>query len=216
MRRACAWLARQLVWLLARVRVQGLENIPLNGPLLVVSNHLGDADVILGLAYTPRSADIMAKIELYDFPILGMLLDVYGVIWVHRGQPDRRALRATLQGLEEGRMIALAPEGRESLSGELEEGTNGAAYLALKSGAPLLPVTVTGTENRRFLSNIKRFRRTPVSFTVGHPFYLDQDDDRHLEIHNGTQKIMMVLAQQLPAEYRGVYGGDSEAEHGSK
>jgi len=108
-------------------------------------------------------------------------------------------------------MLAIAPEGRESLSGGLEEGTRGAAYLALKSGVPLLPVTVTGTENWRVYGNLKRFRRTKISVTVGEPFHLDAAGDQRQALQQGTLKIMRKLADQLPEEYRGIYGsGESD------
>ena len=74
----------------------------------------------------------LTKIELYEIPLLGKVLDLYGVIWVRRGQPDRRALRAVMEAMDDKRMVAIAPEGRESLTGALEEGTGGAAYLALR------------------------------------------------------------------------------------
>jgi 1-acyl-sn-glycerol-3-phosphate acyltransferase len=132
-------------------------------------------------------------------------MDAYGVIWVHRGQPDRRALRAALQGLGQGRLVTIAPEGRESLSGALEEGTRGAAYLALKAGVPVIPVTLTGTENWRVYGNLKRFRRTEMSVTVGQPFYLDVPGNQRQAQEQGTLQIMRKLAEQLPEEYRGVY-----------
>ncbi len=186
--------------------MRGLDNLPSRGPALIVSNHLGDADVVVGIAITPVMVDTLAKAELYDFPILGWLMDTYGVIWVHRGRADRSALRACLDGLSEGRMIAIAPEGRESVTGELEAGVGGAAYLALKSSAPVIPVTFTGTQNKRVLDNIKYFRRTKITLTVGSPFKLKQLSDFRDSVRLGTETIMKALARQLPADYRGVYG----------
>ncbi len=204
-RRLIKGLARLLVWAFIRLSVSGRENLPTQGPALVVANHLGDADLVIGLAVAPFPPDYLAKAELYDYPLLGQLLDAYGVIWVHRGQPDRRALQAAIQGLKEGRLIAIAPEGRESLSGALEEGTGGAAYLALKADIPLLPVTFTGSENARIYANLKRLRRTQVTVTIGPLFRLESLPDRRQSIRQGTLKIMRTLAAQLPAEYRGVY-----------
>jgi 1-acyl-sn-glycerol-3-phosphate acyltransferase len=208
-RRAARWflvrLVRLVVRLLTRVRLNGTENTPSQGPVLVVSNHLGDADLVLGLAFSTRPLDAVSKADLYDYPVLGWLMECYGVIWVHRGQPDRRALRAVLEGLAEGRMIAIAPEGRESVTGKLEEGTHGAAYLALKSGALILPVTFTGTENWRVYGSIRRLRRAEISLTVGKPFRLEAGGDWRKAIEQGTEKIMRALAEQLPPEYRGVY-----------
>jgi 1-acyl-sn-glycerol-3-phosphate acyltransferase len=198
-------VCRLLVLVFFKYEVRGLENIPNKGPVLVAVNHLGDSDVILGMAFFPPKVDPMAKMELYFFPLVGWFMEAYGSIWVHRGTADRRAIRTALQGLKQGRFIGLAPEGRESLSGALEEGTGGAAYLALKASVPVIPVTFTGTENRRVFGNLKRFRRTQVSMTVGQLFTLDDNRERKKAITEGTRTIMLALARQLPPEYRGVY-----------
>ncbi len=199
------WLSRLLMFLWTRPSVTGLENIPKSGPALLVSNHLGDADLIIGFAYAPQIVEPFAKIELIDIPLLGWILDTYGVIWVRRGQPDRRAIRVVMEAMDQGRMVGIAPEGRESLTGSLEEGTGGAAYIALKADVKIIPITFTGTENKRVFHNMKRFRRTDVSVTIGAPFRLDHLPDKRDGIRAGTEKIMRTLAQQLPPEYRGVY-----------
>lgn len=205
-RRVICWLLRWLVLAFTRPVVRGIERIPRQGPFLVVTNHLGDADLILGLVYSPIDAEVIAKSELYDFPVLGWLMDAYGVIWLHRGQPDRRAMRVVLQALKEGRVVGIAPEGRESLTGSLEEGLDGAAYLALKAGVPLLPIVFTGTSNAQLYGNMRRLRRTNVSMTVGELFRLDPcGGDKKEAIKCGTEQIMQRLAALLPEEYRGVY-----------
>jgi 1-acyl-sn-glycerol-3-phosphate acyltransferase len=231
-------LACLAIRLCTRCQVSGISDFPKHGPALVVTNHLGDADVILAAALLPAQVEGFSKIDLIkDYPLVGLLMEAYGVIWVHRGQPDRRALRAALKGLREGRIVAIAPEGRESLIGGLEEGTGGAAYLALKTGAPVTPVVFTGTENRRVYSNLSHLRRTQVSLTVGPSFFLprpqhksdfmgrdltNQDEqktpgDFHNQklpdkeaIHQGTQTIMLALARMLPPEYRGLYQNEIE------
>ena len=204
-RRCLRLLCRILLFVCTRPAVRGLEHLPRRGPALVVTNHLGDADLLVFQACLPITGEILAKIELIDLPVLGRLLEAFGVIWVHRGRPDRRALTAALEGLRQGRFVAVAPEGRESLTGGLEPGTEGAAFLALQAGVPVVPVTVTGTENTRLLPNLKKLRRTPVTLTVGEPFLLPQPADRHAAIREGTVHIMETLARQLPAELRGVY-----------
>lgn len=208
-RRLLRLLFRLVIFLLARAEIHGRENFPSSGPALVITNHLGDADGILGLAGMPRPIDALAKAELYDFPIVGKVMNAYGVIWVHRGQPDRRAVRAVLAGFEQGRLIGLAPEGRQSLTGALEPGTTGAAYLAMKAGVPLVPLTFTGTQNASVFSQLKRLHRPHMSLTIGPAFYLDdlndEEQDRHEFLEQATEKIMLVLAGQLPPEYRGVY-----------
>ena len=198
-------VCRLLLWLLADVEATGIENIPRHGPALIVTNHLGDADGLLVIAYSPYHFDWLAKSELYDIPILGKIIDAYGVIWIHRGQPDRIALRTALEGLAEDRCIGIAPEGRESLTGSLEAGTFGAAYLALKADVTLYPVTFTGTMNKHVYNNMKRLQRTKISVTFGLPFRLDTHGDRRTSMQRGTQTIMETLARQLPPNYQGEY-----------
>lgn len=204
-RQVIHFIFRFFVWALADTRVEGMEKFPERGPVLIVINHLGDAEAILALAYFPVLPDGLAKVELYDFPILGKIMDLYGVVWVHRGRPDRRALRAAIRGIEEGRVLVVAPEGRQSVTGGLEEGTGGAAYIALKTNAPILPITFTGTENEYVYGSLRRFRRPQMTMTIGEVFYLDSCSELKTSIRKGTEQIMLKLAEQLPNEYRGVY-----------
>jgi 1-acyl-sn-glycerol-3-phosphate acyltransferase len=192
-----------------------LENFPKHGPALVVFNHLGDADAILLLATLPHIAPFegIGKIELNDHWLVGPFFRLYGIIWVHRGQPDRKAIRAALDALAQGRIVMLAPEGRQSLIRGLEEGNDGAAFLALKSGAPLVPVGMTGVENSNVYGHLRRLRRAPVTLSVGKPFLLrEQAKSGDLSrtkgqetIRTGTRQIMEALAALLPESYRGRY-----------
>ncbi len=201
-------LMRSILRLAMRVQVRGLENFPLRGPALVVTNHLGDGDTPLILSMLPADLEAMAKIELYDFPVLGRLMEAYGVIWLHRGQPDRRALRAALQAFEAGRMVIIAPEGRYSLTGGMEAGTGGAAFLARKGGVPVVPVALTGTDNASIYHHLVRLRRAPVTLTIGAPFRFEgRDPGAETQRREDTRRIMESLARLLPPEYRGVYAG---------
>lgn len=200
-------LFKLLTFILLRAKVSGLENFPRYGPALIVFNHLGDADAVLMMAALPNisPAEGIGKIELNDHWLAGPILRGYGIIWVHRGQPDRRAIRAALEALAEGRMVALAPEGRQSLIGGLEEGNAGAAFLALKSGAPIVPIAMTGTENSNVYDHLKRWKRARVTLVVGKPFKMQEYPDRQETIRKGTQQIMESLASLLPESYRGNY-----------
>lgn len=197
-------LAKLVTLYMMNAEVSGMENFPKHGPALVVINHLGDADVVLLAAVIPTTIDGMGKIELNDHWFVGPIFRAYGVIWVHRGKADRRAVRAALDGLSQGRMIAIAPEGRQTLQDGLEEGTQGAAFLAMKSGAPIVPVAMTGTENDN-IYNGKFWKRAKVTIAVGKPFYLKEYDDRQTMLKEGTRQIMQSLAELLPESYRGKY-----------
>ena len=198
------WLMKLTVLVTMRATVRGMENFPKRGPALVVMNHLGDADSVLLAASIPTTIDGMGKIELSEHWLVGPVFRAYGVIFVHRGKPDRKAIRAVLDGLEEGRMIALAPEGREAVNGQLEEGTDGAAFLAMKSAVPIVPVAMTGTENEKIFNRLW-WQRARVTLTVGKPLYLQQQDDRQKMLREGTLRIMVALASLLPQSYRGNY-----------
>jgi 1-acyl-sn-glycerol-3-phosphate acyltransferase len=194
-----------------KVSAEGLENFPKQGPALMVINHLGDADLPALISVLPYAPDALGKIELYDIPILGKLMDAYGIIWLHRGRPDKRALRAALDGLDEGRVIGIAPEGRQSVTGVLEEGTGGAAFLAYKSGVPVLPVALTGSENSNVYGNLKKFRRARVHIKVGKMFNLnEQISEKKEAVPEGTRLIMQALADLLPREYRGAYSSQPQ------
>jgi 1-acyl-sn-glycerol-3-phosphate acyltransferase len=198
-------LAKLLTFIYLKPVIRGMENFPKRGPALIVINHLGDADAVLLAASIPVTIDGMGKIELNGHWLVGPLFRAYGVIWVHRGRPDRRAIRAALDGLSQGRLVGIAPEGRESVAGSLEEGTEGAAFLAMKSGAPIVPVGMTGTENEAVYGNMHRWKRTAVTLTVGKPFRLQEHADRQAMLREGTCQIMESLAELLPESYRGKY-----------
>ncbi len=192
---------------LAHVHAEGLEHLPRQGPAIVVINHLGDADVVLLLAYLPTCPEALASIDLIEYRWIFWLLQLYGVIWIHRGRPDRAALKAALQALEEGRILGLAPEGRQTLIGGLGPGTEGVAYLAVKSGAPVIPIGITGTFNWQVFPKLRRFQKIEVSLKVGPPlrFPPPSKADRKRGLQRATEEIMLALARLLPPEYQGIY-----------
>jgi 1-acyl-sn-glycerol-3-phosphate acyltransferase len=202
-------VCKVVVFFKLRATIIGMENFPKQGPALVVINHLGDADAVLLAAALPMAIEGMGKIELYDHWLVGPVFRAYGVIWVHRGQPDRKAIRAALEGLADGRMIVIAPEGRQSLNGKLEAGNEGAAYLAMKSGAMIVPIAMTGTENNNVFDR-KRWERAPATLTVGKPFKLQEQADRQKMMREGTDQIMESLANLLPDSYVGNYKANHE------
>ncbi len=204
-RQVARLIMKFLIFTLTRATVTGMEHFPKKGPAVVVINHLGDADAVLLGASIPYMIEAMGKIELYEEWFAGPILRAYGIIWVHRGRPDRKALRAAMDGLAEGRLIAIAPEGRQSVIGGLEDGNEGAAFLALKTGAPIVPIAMTGTENENIYGHLKRFQRARVTLSVGKPFYLQEQADRQTMLREGTRQIMESLASLLPESYRGKY-----------
>lgn len=201
------WVIFRLITTLGlKLKIVGLKNFPSRGPALIVLNHLGDTDIVLILSHLPTlSVDPLAASDLFDLGWQGSMIEQYGAIFLHRGHPDRRAMTCALESLTRGRYVSIAPEGRESLNEGLEEGLSGAAFLALKADVPIIPIAVTGTENKRVFPNLKKWKRTPVSLTVGQPFRILHTGDRRADLKNGTERIMRELAKLLPAEYQGIY-----------
>lgn len=205
-RRALRLLMRFLVAARVQLTARGLKNFPASGPALIAINHLGDADIGVVLSQLQTlEVDPLAASNLYDIAALRIFAEPYGVIWLHRGRPDRRALNCAFESLRRGRFVTIAPEGRESVIGGLEQGLHGAAFLALRADVPLVPIAVTGTENPRLYDFTKWERRVPVTMTVGQPFRLARSENHHADLERGTDQIMRELARLLPPEYRGVY-----------
>ncbi len=203
-RRGMRLVARLLLGLLTCTSISGLEHLRGRSPALFAINHLGDADAVALLAAFPVGPEVLAKIEMLHFPVVGKLMDWYGMIWLHRGQPDRRALRAALAAFAQGRSLVVAPEGRYSLAEGLEPGGKGAAYLAAKAHVPVIPVALTGTQNASVYGSLRRLQRPRITVTVGEPIILGPAEDRQ-SLAADTQRIMQRLAGLLPTDYRGAY-----------
>ncbi len=192
-------LARWACRVLLRLTVSGVENVPLTGGALLTMNHLGDADPVMLVGYTPREVEAIGKAEILSWPLLGALAAAYGMMAVRRGQPDRETLTMALEALRRGEALMLAPEGRESKTHALEQAKGGAAFLALYSGVPIVPVAITGTE--RVYSQWLRLRRPRVTLTFGAAYRLPPGADRRA----AADLMMRRIAEMLPTEYRGVY-----------
>ncbi len=198
-RRFARWIARLTLALITRTTVIGLQRFPSSGPALLAVNHLGDTDAAILLAALPVAADVLGKIELlYDFPVLGRLMDWYGVIWIHRGQPDRRALRCALDAFVQGRFLIIAPEGRYSLVKGLEPGGKGASYLAAKANVPVIPIALTGTGNDNVYGSLRSFRRPRLSITIGERLILSAQARDRLALEEDTRQIMEAIAALCP------------------
>jgi 1-acyl-sn-glycerol-3-phosphate acyltransferase len=195
------FLSRLLARLLLRLTVHGVENVPREGPVLLTMNHLGGADPILCIGFAPRPLETTGKFEILGWPVLGALARAYGMIPLRRGATDRATLRRLLGVLERGGALLIAPEGRESLTGALEAGKGGPAFLAHHARVPIVPIAITGTAWKRVLPAWRRLRRPAVTLTFGSAFRLPPDLPRR----EAPDYIMRRIATLLPAEYQGVY-----------
>jgi 1-acyl-sn-glycerol-3-phosphate acyltransferase len=202
----CGFLARVLFG----ARIEGVEHVPRTGAFILVANHCSNLDPpIIGWAtgnQVGRIVHFMAKVEMSRWPIVGWLARQSGVYFVRRGERDRAAQRFSLDALAAGRPIAIFPEGTRSRDGHLKRGHPGAAFLAIRSGAPLLPVAISGT-HRIFPGRSRWPHATKVLVRIGAPFTLPHLPAGRLErdaLGEGTERIMATIEALLPPEQRRV------------
>lgn len=201
------WILRNILFAsLLRVEVHGRERVPESGPLIVVVNHISFLDPPLAGAYFPRDLRMMAKVELFEVPLVRHLVAGYGAFPIRRGEGDASALKYSLRTLRAGGALFLAPEGTRSDTRQLQRGKEGVALLAVRTGAPIVPVGIAGQE--KWLSELSRLRRAHVQIRIGEPFLIESPVSRpdRLMLAEMTDAIMQRLAAQLPAYYRGEYG----------
>lgn len=199
-------LVKLMLRILVRREVRGTENVPTEGPLIVIANHLNIADPPILSASLQRRIVYMAKEESFRHPIQGPLVRGFGAFPVRRGQLDRRALRWSQQTLKEGLALGMFPEGTRSKTATLQPARSGTALIALRSGAPILPVGITGTEKILGVSFI--FGRVRIIVNIGKPFTLPPVDGKltKAQLASTTEVIMRRVAELLPESYKGVYG----------
>ena len=194
-----------LLLTLTRWQVEGKENIPRKGPLIIVANHLNLIDPPLLGASVPRKIHFMAKKELFRSRISRLVVQAYGAFPVKRGQADREAMRRALELLRGGRVLGMFPEGKRSPDAQLQTPQPGASLLACRSGVSLIPVGISGSEQVRGMSFI--FRRPRIKVSIGRPFVLPQSGNTadHLLLSKHSDLIMEHIAEVLPDGYRGSY-----------
>lgn len=203
--RLVRFCCRAMLPVLAHWRVTGVENVPLQGRLIVASNHLHFLDPFVLAASLPRPIIFMGKVEVFQTPVLGWLARGLGGFPVRRGELDRRALRRAVAVLEAEEVLGMLPEGTRSRSGQLQRGRDGVSLVALCTGAPILPVGLTGTE--QVLPALRRLQRAELAVTIGEPLKLPRAEGRvpRQWVAEMTDRLMRHLANLLPLAYRGVY-----------
>ena len=189
-----------------RVNTKDLDRLPLKGPLIVYANHTGSIEIpLIFVLLLPRPLTGIAKIETWDNAFMAWLFNLWGIIPIRRGDADMDAMRMSLDCLSEGKILGMAPEGTRNKSGRLLRGRPGIVLLAIRSGAPLIPLAHWGGEN--FKSNVKHLQRTNFYVRVGDPIVIRTKGEK---IDKKTRQIivdelMYQLAALLPEEYRGEY-----------
>jgi 1-acyl-sn-glycerol-3-phosphate acyltransferase len=206
-------VARALISSFNRVTVEGLERVPTSGALILATNHIsnGDPPFVSGWL-TPalgRPVHWMAKAEALEWPLAGWFMRQNGCFGIRRGAADTEAFRLARAVLEDGRVLGTFPEGTRSPTGALQKAKDGVTLLALRSGAPILPIGVAGTD--RFWPRGSKLWRYggSIAMRVGEPFILERGlgpDGKKEPLEAVTTRLMLHIAELLPERYRGVYG----------
>jgi len=200
-------IVRFFMKLIADIEVNGIERLP-EGNVIVAANHLGRLDTAALLCILDREDIIMPVAEKYkDHPLYGAIGRAANAVWLNRFEADYSAFRQILERMKQGGLLVIAPEGTRSKTEALQEAKMGVAFLASKSGYPIMPVAVTGTEDRLILENLKHFRRSKITATAAELMYVSipQGKGREEAMRQITDEIMCQIAVRLPEKYRGVY-----------
>ncbi|MCE9647930.1 MAG: 1-acyl-sn-glycerol-3-phosphate acyltransferase [Chloroflexi bacterium] len=196
MRRFLLWFAGKLLRFGMVLRVEGLEHLPLDGPVVIAANHVANLDVFLMQFAVPRTICFMGKVELFNTP-LDPILRVLCVFPVHRGEKDEWAFRHAAKVLAGGGVLGMFPEGKSSNGRGLGVAKTGTARMALEMNSPIIPLTVVGSDHV--------FRQFPGRSAVTVrllPAILPNPGETPLSL---TDRLMFSLASALPEGMRGVY-----------
>ncbi|TME04721.1 MAG: 1-acyl-sn-glycerol-3-phosphate acyltransferase [Chloroflexi bacterium] len=194
-------------YLVGLFRVEGLENVPRDGPLIVCANHAGTIDPPLVPAFLPRSDSWnMAKSEYFRGPVMRWLFVQYHAFPVIRHTADRAALRRSFDLLRAGQVLVIYPEGTRVDSGVLATPEPGAGFIAQLCGCPVLPVALTGTPECLPKGALWP-RRVPVTIRYGKPLLLMQKraSGERVSHQEASDRIMLAIAELLPPEKRGAF-----------
>lgn len=196
-RKIVLFAIRTIFGLIMKLRVEGLENIPLDGAVVLAANHVTNFDVLPMQFSLPRPIFFMGKSSLFKIPLLEIAYRELGAFPVNRGEKDEWAIRHAAKVLAHGQTLGMFPEGKRSKGKGLGVAKTGTARLALDANCPIVPMAVIGTD--------KFFRRFPFRTVVTIrllPPILPKPGETALSL---MDRVMFTLAASLPEEMRGVY-----------
>jgi 1-acyl-sn-glycerol-3-phosphate acyltransferase len=180
-------ILKPIFYLYYNIRVEGRENLPSKGPLIICANHYSTIDPVILAVTLPFIINSMAKAELFKYKLLGLFFKSIKVFPVKRGEADLKSIKTSLKILRENEVLGMFPEGTRNKTGELKA-EPGIAMIAIKGRAPVLPIAI--------VSNYKLFSRTIVK--IGKPVQLDKYYEQKLQIedyHNISMEIMKYINQ---------------------
>lgn len=183
--------------LIMRMKVEGLEHFPPDGPVVIACNHVTNFDVFPMQFSLPRPIFFMGKAELFKFPLMDVALRNLGAFPVYRGEKDAWAMRHAYKVLEHGQTLGMFPEGTRNKARGLGVAKTGTARLAIETGCPIVPMVLTGTDG--FFQHFPRRAQVTVRLL---PPMQPAPGETPLAL---TDRLMFRMAAALPEELRGVY-----------
>ncbi|HID05807.1 MAG TPA: 1-acyl-sn-glycerol-3-phosphate acyltransferase [Armatimonadetes bacterium] len=192
-------VARFVLRAIFNMKVEGASQVPRDGPLIIAPTHRSYVDPVFVGAAVPRSAYYMTKAEVFDVPILRTIVCAHHGFPVRRETGDRRAWRIAVGLLRRGRALVIFPEGTRNPDWQLREPKLGVALLALRTGAPVLPVAIVGTE-RVMPPGQPWLRPAPVRVRIGDLMSFNPilhgpiPRDMLIEIANGIMRTLSMLS----------------------
>lgn len=187
--------------------VQGKENIPSTSGAILVSNHLNNADPCIIPGVSPRRMNIMAKKEMFKWPVISLLFRLIGAFPVDRQSADLSALREAQGVIADGHLLLMFPEGTRAKDRQLHKGFPGSALIAYRTGAPVIPIAIWGTEHLKWpFLFLKPLMHPKIHVHIGKPFFPPKAERiTSAQAKLATDDIMLHIAQLLPVEYQGEY-----------
>jgi 1-acyl-sn-glycerol-3-phosphate acyltransferase len=210
------WLARPLIrvifglifHILSPIRIIGRKNVPLGKPYIVAINHVSLFEAPFIGVFWPEQLEVMGAVDVWSRPGQNILARLWGGIPVHRGDYDRALFDKVLAALAAGYPLLIAPEGGRSHKPGLRLAKPGIAYLAEKSGMPVIPVGIVGTTDD-FWHKATKGQRPLLEMRIGKPVHLPpvegKGELRRESRQRNSELVMRIIAGLLPEDYRGVY-----------
>ena len=208
MRNLIRWLIRLIFNLIARVEAGGYEHLPKDSSFVIATNHLGFVDVPIAFYALDRwDMFVMVAEKWGEVGLFRWIGKYFNFVFIDRFNPDIKTLRKVISLMEKNNILVIAPEGTRSRTGALIEAKPGVSYLAAKLNRPIVPVAITGTEDKVLLANLKKLRRGHITVTAGPAFTLPPlpRENRDEILKQYTDEIMCHIAALLPEKYRGFY-----------
>jgi 1-acyl-sn-glycerol-3-phosphate acyltransferase len=208
MKKFIVWLIRFVIKLIAKVDASGYENLPEKGGFVIAVNHLGFLDAPMAY-YALNNWNLFIPVaeKWEESAILRWLGKYLNAIFIDRFNPDLKSMREMIKRMEAGQTLVIAPEGTRARDEKMAQGKPGVAYLASKMGWTILPVAISGTEDRIVIQNLKRLKRTNIKLIAGKSFTLPPfpKENREEKLQEYTDEIMCRIAVMLPEHNRGFY-----------